>query len=155
MSINYLEQLQENIQYTKRDLENHKGIGCIIWNKNKTKILMMDHVKFNFWTIPVGKSDIGDSLDKTIKKEMKEELNIKVIKYKTLVEWIAKYKRKSKLVKIHAFVLDIKKYNGVIKNNEPKKHRSIKWMTVDEIRGLSKVSDMTRKFLEYKKKELM
>jgi len=147
----YLQFLKEGILYNKGDLKNHKGIACVIWNKNKDKVLMQDHVKFNFWTLPVGKVDPGDSIDKTIKKEMKEELNINVSEYKLLFNWVGNYKREGKIVKVHAYDFEILKYSGTIKNNEPKKHRSIKWMTIQDIKKLKNISDNTKKFLKYHK----
>lgn len=140
--------MNEDIQYNKDDLKNHKGICCIIWNHNRDKILMQDHVKFNFWTIPVGKVDDGDTLNNTIKKEMKEELNINIKKFKEIINWKEYYNRFDKIIEVHLFLYEIISYQGSIKNNEPKKHRSFEWMTIDEIKKLNKISHGTEQFLK-------
>ena len=145
----YLEFLIENNLLNKADLKNHYGIACVIWNKDKTKILMQDHIKYSMWTIPVGKVDVGDSIDKTIKKEMKEEININVTKYKELFNWIGIYKRQGKRVKVTVHVIEVLSYNGTIKNTEPKKHKSLKWMTIKELSKIKNLSDNTQKYLDY------
>jgi hypothetical protein len=50
----------------------------------------------------------------------------------------------------HIFMID--SWGGTIRNNEPKKHRSIKWMTLDEIEKLKrmkKLSDSTIEAIKY------
>jgi len=148
----YLDYIQESIPYTKSDLKNHNAIGCIIWNEDNSRVLMQDHIKFNFWTIPVGKVDLGDTIDNTVKKEMKEELNINVKRFKVIYDWTSNYNRNGKLVKVHAYLCEILEYNGTIKNNEPQKHRELKWMTIDEIKNLKKISDTTKYFLKLRDK---
>jgi ADP-ribose pyrophosphatase YjhB (NUDIX family) len=146
-----LNQYLEKIQYTPGDLEDYKAIGSIIV-KDK-KILMMDHVKFNFWTVPIGKAEKNETVKQALKKEMKEELNITVKKYELITIWKRTFVNQGKKIKTENYLYLIKDYSGTIRNNEPKKHRSIKYMTVDEIRKV-RLSEMTKAMLKlYEKGE--
>ena len=142
----YIDLLKET-QYNSDDLRaKHSGISAVIV-KNK-KILMMDHVKFNFWTIPVGKVDKGQTVKEGLMMEMKEELNIKPTKYKLIGKFQKKYMRNGKSVVVDAHIFHIEKWAGTLRNNEPKKHRSIKWMSLDEIKRIKKLSDATKEMLK-------
>ena len=57
------------VNYTKEDKKDHIGISAIIYNKDKTSILMQDHVKYSFWTIPVGKALDNQSAVDALKME--------------------------------------------------------------------------------------
>jgi ADP-ribose pyrophosphatase YjhB (NUDIX family) len=121
----------EKIQYTKGDLEDYTAIGAI-FIKDK-KILMMDHVKFNFWTVPIGKAEKNETVIQALKKEMKEELNINVLKFKLITIWKKTFINAGKRIKTENYLYLVENYSGTMRNNEPKKHRSIKYMTIDEI----------------------
>ena len=135
----------EKIQYTPGDLEDFQAIGAI-FIKDK-KILMMDHVKFNFWTVPIGKAEKNETPVQALKKEMKEELNIDVFKFKLITIWKRTFINAGKRIKTENYLYLVDKYRGTIRNNEPKKHRSIKYMTVDEIRKV-RLSEMTKAMLK-------
>jgi len=139
-----LQQYLEKIQYTPGDLEDFQAIGAI-FIKNK-KILMMDHVKFNFWTVPIGKADKGEPVEHALKKEMKEELNIAVKKYKLITIWKRTFTNAGKKIKTENFLYLVENYSGTIKNNEPNKHRSIKYMSIEEMRKV-RLSEMTKAML--------
>ena len=80
---------------------------------------MMDHVKFNFWTVPIGKEDKGETVEHALKKEMKEELNIAVKKYKLITIWKRTFTNAGKKIKTENYLYLVEKYSGTIKNNEP------------------------------------
>jgi len=138
----------EKIQYNPEDLKDHYGVSAVI--KKGNKILMMDHIKFNFWTIPVGKVDKNQSIADGLKMEMKEELNITPTKFKQIGSFTRKYPRGGKTVTVKAIIFLIEKWTGTPKNNEPHKHRSIKYMTIDEIKRTKKISDATKEMLKIK-----
>jgi len=143
----FIDTILEKIQYNEDDLRTkHDGIAAVIMKGDK--ILMMDHVKFNFWTIPVGKVDENQSVEDGFKMEIGEELGIKPIKYKEIHKFVKRYKRESKMVTVTSHIFLIEKWTGTIRNNEPKKHRSIKWMTVDEIKKQREISDATKEALK-------
>jgi len=142
---NFLQQYLNKIQFNKEDLKDFKSIGAIIIQKGK--VLMMDHVKFNFWTIPIGKVKTNESVIEGLKNEVKEELDIVVIDYKLLNIWKRTFLWHGKKVKTENYLFKINKWNGRIKNNEPHKHRAIKFMTIDEIKR-KKISIMTEVMLK-------
>jgi len=137
----------EKIQYTPGDLvSKHDAISAIIMKDDK--ILMLDHVKYNLWTIPIGKVDEGKSVEDGLKQEMKEELNIIPTKFKKKTIFSKSYMREGHKVTIRNHMFEISEWRGNLKNNEPKKHRSIKFMSLDEIKKLSKISDSTKEMLK-------
>ncbi len=145
-NMNLIDLYLEKIQYNDEDLQAHDGVSAVIMKGNK--ILMMDHVKFNFWTIPVGKVDPNQSIEAGMKMEMKEELNIIPTKYKKIGQFIRMYPRGGKKVKVTAHIFLIEKWTGTIRNNEPKKHRSIKFISIPEIKKMKKLSDATKEALK-------
>ena len=129
-------------KYNAGDLRPiHDAIGAII--EQNGKYLMMDHVKFNFWTIPIGKVEPMQTIEQGLKQELKEEINIIPVKYIEVGKFTKKYKRDKILVTVISHVFKVDSWRGTIKNNEPKKHRSIKWMTKEEIVKLTKAKKVS------------
>jgi len=141
------------VKYNASDLRPvHEAISAVI--EKDGKILMLDHVKLNFWTIPIGKIEMGDTIEQTLKIELKEEVNIIPIKYTKIGEFSKKYNRGGTKVQITSHIFRIDKWRGTVKNNEPKKHRSIKWMDKGELLKLAKakkLSDSTLNALKHMK----
>lgn len=137
------------IKYNKEDLRDHIGVGAIIYDSTKTKILMLDHVKLNLWTIPVGKVDQGSNPEKTLIKEIQEECNIIITKYRKLNSFKKKYLRCGKLITVILHDYEVLEYEGTPKNNEPEKHRDMIFMTIDEVKELHTISDATITALSY------
>jgi len=130
----------------KADLTDHSGIAAIIRDKDN-RILMQKHKKHGFWTIPVGKVDPGDGLLKTLSKELSEETGIKVLGKKHIAQKTITYTPVGKPVKVTSHLYDITDYAGKPKNLEPHKHSQQKFMSLDKIKSLSEISDMTKLFL--------
>ena len=147
----YLQYLQE-IKYNKDDLKpKHEGVSAIIYDKTKTKILMQDHVKFNFWTIPVGKVDEGDTPEQAIKREVFEETGLKLIRFKKVGQFKRKYLRDGIKVNVIAHIFEVENYNGTPRNLEPKKHRKQMFVPIIDITKLGDLSDATKNALDYLK----
>jgi len=138
----------DSLKYNKGDLNNHSGIGAVIKN-DKDEILMLEHIKFGFWTIPVGKVDPGDSLQKTLYKELKEEVNIDVKDYEFVSMETRKYKREGNTVKVKQHLYIIKEWDGEVKNNEKNKHSDLQWMSLKEIKKLNNISDSTKAMIRH------
>jgi len=135
--------------YTEEDCVNHECIAAIIRDDNG-KILMMDHVKMNCWAVPVGKVKRGDDTHGTLREEMLEELGIEVIDYNEIISFIRPYIINDIYhVDVVYHIFDILKYSGDIKNLEPHKHRSIKFISMDEIIKLERISTATKATLIY------
>jgi 8-oxo-dGTP pyrophosphatase MutT (NUDIX family) len=145
----YLDSILEKIQYNEGDLRpKHDAIAALMI-KDK-KILMLDHVKYNFWTIPIGKVEPKQTIEQGLKQELKEEVNITPTDYKQIGDFKKSYMREGKKVTIHAYIFVINKWQGSVRNNEPKKHRSLKWMSLKEIKT-KKISNSTKEALKYEK----
>ena len=138
----------KSIVYTPGDLvPEHDAIAAVIIQDKK--VLMLDHVKYNFWTIPIGKVEPGQTTEQGLKQELKEEVNIVPTKYKQIGSFVYHDIRHGKKVTITTYIYFIIKWNGTVKNNEPKKHRSIKWMSLKEIKETKNLSDSTKNMLKY------
>lgn len=137
-----------NVVYTKGDLINHNAIAAVVYD-DKKRILMQDHVKYNCWTIPVGKVDEGDTIEGTLIKEVQEECGITPTKYREITSYLKNYKRDNNLVRVNAHIFEVLEYKGKIRNLEPQKHRSFKFMTISEIKKLDATSDLTKVMIKY------
>ena len=141
-----LDDILAKIQYTPGDLvKEHDAISGIMINKNK-EILMLDHVKYNFWTIPIGKVEPNQTIEQGLKQEMLEELNITPTRIKKIHQFKRSYRRRGDKITVHAHMFLITRWSGSLRNNEPKKHRTIKWMSIKEIKQ-QRISDNTKEML--------
>lgn len=138
--------LRKNPLYNQEDLEEHHAIAAVIYDKDN-RVLMLEHVKYNFWTIPVGKVLKNQALYDALKEEVFEECNVKILKAKEITSKDFDYLRKEIPVKVHSHLFEVEKWTGDVKNKEPQKHSDMKFMTIDEIKKLKDVSDMTKLFL--------
>lgn len=135
-------------KWNKDDLKDIVyGVSAVIRN-SEGKILMQDHVKCGFWTIPVGKTKEGQRVVDAIKEEVFEECNLIVEDLKEIAFKKIEYVRNGKKVTVLTHVHDILKYSGEIQNKEPNKHQEQKFMSIDEIKKLPYLSDSTILFLE-------
>ena len=138
----------KSIQYTPGDLvPEHDAIAAVIIQDKK--VLMLDHVKYSFWTIRIGKVDPGLTKEQGLKLELKEEVNIIPTKYKEIGSFVYHDVRHGKKVVITTYIYLIAKWRGTVKNMEPQKHRSIKWMTMKELKATKNLSDSTKHMLKY------
>lgn len=135
------------------------SVGGLIFNDNH-EILIQYHNKYDFWTIPMGKVENNMSIAETLKKELKEELDIEVDEYEEIASRVYKYDNinstnwtfddsgETFVVLFHLF--RIYNWKGSLKNNEPKKHSILRFMNQDEIKDLSPISDALKLYLEVK-----
>ena len=135
------------IPYTSEDILNHHGIGAVITNE-KGEILMQDHVKYSFWTIPIGKTKQGQNLQEALKEELFEECNIVIKQWKEIATKEYDYMRNGKEVHVLGHVFAILSYTGKIENKEPYKHKTQLFMSIEKIQQLPKISDLTLLWLE-------
>ncbi len=149
---NYLNKLQKKIKYNEEDLSSHHAVSAIIYDKDK-RILIQDHVKLNFWTIPVGKVKSEQSIEEGLKEELLEECGIKLKKFKEVKKFKRIYARHGKKVPVTGHIFEVERYTGTPRNLEPKKHRSQIFMAIDEIKKKPKLSDATKEALKYLEKK--
>jgi len=73
------------INYTEEDLEDHNGMGAVI-KDDKGQILVQEHVKYGFWTLPVGKAKKDSDVKEGLKKELLEECGINAVKFREIAK---------------------------------------------------------------------
>ena len=135
------------IKYTDEDLIDHHGVSAVIKDRDG-RILIQEHVKYGFWTIPVGKAKIGQNVIDGMKEEVFEECNLIVKNCKEFIYKECEYIRNDKKVKVYTHIFDISDYTGELINKEPHKHSQQKFMNIKEIIKLPYLSDTTLLYLE-------
>lgn len=135
-------------------------VTAIILN-NEGKILVEDHIKCNAYTFPGGKVDSTDiTLTDAIRRELREELGIDV-QVGDVMHLFSKSIQGSEypagsgnyisyLANVYLITNSIY-YTKDIKNMEPNKHRSLKYVTLDELKEM-KHSDVAEAVIEYSDK---
>ena len=112
---------------------------------NKNSFLVFNHAKIKKLTMPVGKIDPGYTPEATLKKEMKEELNIDVTSYSFLGKRLISVKNEL----IDVYVFRVNSYEGEVSNNEPEKHSELRYLYPSEISGnsISKNTEVALSFI--------
>lgn len=130
--------------YNQEDLiPKHNGVAVLIFNK-KGEVLVQDHVKYGFWTIPVGKCKQGESMEDGVRKEMFEETGLTVLKLEKIDEKVFKYDRLAVEVEVTLGLFRVIAYSGEMINKEPDKHRVQKFVPVKWLLSQQNVSDGTK-----------
>ena len=117
-----------------------KCVTCVI-RDDEDRILVLEHMKCkNKFTLPAGtmepdEREMENGYIKTVIREMKEELDIDIDQDNvTLVETTWAYYDRIDGHKVYwEHVCDISEFSGEIKNMEPHKHPSMKWVTPEEV----------------------
>jgi len=139
--------MTENLNYNAEDLVDHIAIGAII-KDNSGKILMQNHVKYGFWTIPIGKAKYNQNSLEALKEEVLEECNLIVNKAKLLARKDYDYVRKGRNVKLNLYLYEVINYSGDLKNKEPENHSKQEFIDLEEIKKILYLSDATILYLE-------
>jgi ADP-ribose pyrophosphatase YjhB (NUDIX family) len=134
--------------YETDDLSDHIAIGAIIKN-NKNQILMQDHVKRNVWTIPIGKVDDNENIQHALIRELKEEIGITIKKVKQISINKRVYPVGTYFINVTEHLYEVLEYDGIPKNLEPLKHRSIQWMNLTKIKKIKNISNFTKEVLRH------
>ena len=137
----------ENVKYNQEDIVSHHGIAAIIKNE-KGEVLIQKHIKYGFWTIPVGKVKQKQKVEEALKEEIFEECNLIIENFKELTERDYIYNRDGNKVIVKSHLFEILNYSGKMKNNEHQKHKQQIFLSIDKIKELPYLSDMTLLFLE-------
>ena len=109
--------------------------AAVIIRNAEGKILVQDHVKHNFLTMPIGGVEPGESHRTAIIRELQEELGIEKAAFTTILT--GDIKCGDQWVDTHIFEVAI--YHGEIINKEPHKHRSLMWYSKEELLALRSV----------------
>jgi len=139
--------MTEKIKYNEEDLKDHHAVAAIIKNK-KGDILMESHLKYGFWTIPIGKAKETQLDEEAIKEEVFEECNLTIAKLREIASKEYNYIRDGKNVKVVLHIFEALDYTGKLENKEPHKHREVKFLSLKEIKNVPYLSDSTLLYLE-------
>lgn len=141
-----LEVREYNKLLNEEDLKPHDSVGVCILDSNNEKVLVLDHIKFDMITVPVGKVKDGQDIFEALKQEVFEETGIIIKKAKEIAVFDTHAIRNDIKIDIHNHLF-IAMSNWVditnMENKEPKKHRSMFWMDLDELQELETRSFMT------------
>lgn len=100
-------------------------VDCVL--KKDNKFFMLYHKKAQKYVFPGGKINTGDSLEKTVSKELKEEMGIDVTKINNL----GSFKEIMPHGLFNLNIIDVE-YTGEPKNLEPEKHTHSVWAEIIE-----------------------
>ncbi len=135
-------------RFNEEDLRNHETSAGVIINDNG-EYCIQDHVKHDMLTFPIGKVKPPETPLEGLKTEMKEELGITVQKAKELFNYKRVYDFDGKKIVINTHVFLIEKYTGTIKNKEPKKHRWVRFMTLDNVvKSKRRIADCVLEYIK-------
>jgi ADP-ribose pyrophosphatase YjhB (NUDIX family) len=94
------------IPYNSEDIVNHHAVAAVIKNP-AGEILMQFHLKYGFWTLPVGKVKNGQDITEGLREEMLEECNLQIEEYKEIVVKDFFYERNGNDVTVILHIFDI------------------------------------------------
>ena len=113
--------MKKETSYNESDLKDHMGIW--LWLENPDgEILMQYHKKFGCWTIPLEKSDPGETLEEAISRTGIEELGINISNYEIVHTQDNEYERRGQRVNVVGSLVKVVDFEGTPINKEPEKH---------------------------------
>ena len=148
-----------NFQYlleTQQKDNLKPGVAALILDKAENVLLLLRKKppNVNCWTIPGGKVRYNESFQMAIKREVKEEVGVRITLVRGLI--IAKpfdYDSRTQWFS-PVFLADIK--DGTPKNLEPKVHKQLKWFSLLEIpKNINTTTQLAlKKYIAHKKIKL-
>lgn len=134
---------------------NVRAAGIIIHNN---KILTHRDINYDHYCLPGGRIEIGESSEKTIKREIQEELGkqIEIQEYIATIENFfemksLKYHELYFLYKIEFLEDDDKKIEYTMKNIEGKEYLKYEWIDLDKIEECNLLPKCLKDVLRSKK----
>ena len=123
------------------------AVGAIILNE-KNKVLMMSRKTDDFMggidELPSGNMEQGENIYDALVREVKEETNLDVVNVKSYIGSFDYISGSGKKARQYNFVLDVKKAENIILTE----HDEYNWLTIEEIRKSSKITDEVKYILE-------
>lgn len=119
-----------NFENLVKPIKHEKDVVGLI--KKNGKYLSFFHNKIGEYSLPIGTIENGEDPQTSLKREMFEELGIRIVKFKFVEK--RTFKIFENLYSVCYFYY-IEKYNGKINNKEPNKHSKLDYRNhLDEVR---------------------
>ena len=122
-------------------------VGAIIFNE-KNQILIMSRKTDDFMggidELPSGNMEQGENIYETLVREVKEETNLDVVNVKSYIGSFDYISGSGKKARQYNFVLYVKNTENIILTE----HDEYNWLTIEEIRKNSKITDEVKYILE-------
>jgi len=112
----------------------HSAVGAII--RQNEKILMLDRLSIPLgWACPAGHIEAGETPEETLIREIKEETNLDINKYKLKIHEAVNFGTCGRGFTGHDwYIYEILNWQGEIKLSS--EHKNIGWKTIGEIKQL-------------------
>ena len=143
----------KEIEITEKRMNNedfqlcYNAFGAVIKDE-QSRILIQKHVKYDMYTIPIGKCPINVQHDTGLRRELVEECGITARTLLKLDEGNLIFQTSdNKQIIIVTCLIKVLSYLGEVKNLEPHKHEIQKFMTIDEIKEHDRLSYVTQLYL--------
>ena len=122
-------------------------VGAIILNE-KNEVLIMSRKTDDFMggidELPSGNMEQGENIYEALVREVKEETNLEVVSVKSYIGSFDYISGSGKKARQYNFVLDVKNTENIILTE----HDKYNWLTIEEIRKSSKITDEVKYILE-------
>lgn len=131
-----LQPFKPEVYKTSKMLNAHRTVGAIIKN-NKGKLLMHERLSFPpGWACAAGHVEDTETPEQALVREVKEETNLNVKRYKLLRHEFMDWNKCSRGVRGHDwFLYEIEKWDGKVVGS-PEETKNMGWKSVGEIKKL-------------------
>lgn len=111
----------------------HAAVYLIMREENKVLLIRRFNTGWmdGMYSLPAGHVDGNETVQIAMAREAKEEINLDILPEDLSVLHIMH--RKSSDAEYIDFFLEVKKYSGILKNNEEDKCDEIKWFSIDSL----------------------
>ena len=134
--------MQEVGKLNTADKKDHRAVSAIVKDKDG-KWIVLDHIKHDVLTLPMGKVDPGETPEAALVHELQEELGITPTHFEKITSWTERYLRNNKWIEVKQTLFKVHEYTGRLVNKEPHKHRFLKRLTRNELMRESNLSECT------------
>ncbi len=134
------------VAFTPEDLIDHDAVAAV-FRDSSGSVLALRHLKWGFWSLPVGKAHPGQTPFDGLVEEMKEELGVTVTSAKRIASAVVQY-QEDRDVRLRFHVFEVDSYEGTVRNLEPAKHAELAYLAPSELSLKEALSDATLLFLE-------
>lgn len=129
------------------------AVSAIIKNRHG-QVLFQDHIKCNGYTLPGGKAMESESNVSALIRELYEELGIVVRESNCELIYSNEIKNSEypvgsgDYIDFISNIYMVSAYENIPVNKEPNKHKSIEWLTTEELEKLDK-SDILNDYINH------